>query len=259
MDTQAASLIKLFEGVKANRLEEFIKGKKVTPEEERKAEENLRKGPIITPKQIISRKPLEVPEKDKPLEELRKRLDELLNDNNQEILKRLTGNVDVESCANLGEAPAPKQKGRAGGSKVVAPKEKDKDFIGYVGEYLVFKALKKRYHHLGLSNWVSGNKQKFYPGSKGDDTLGYDFRIPVSGRNVLIEVKSHTGDQSYFELGSSELNAAQEALDTGDIYQIWVVRNLEGSLDIDHIPNPMDRENRKHFRFEVGRVYYQAE
>ena len=139
-------------------------------------------------------------------------------------------------------------------------KQKDKDFIGYVGEYLVFRAIKKRYPHIDLSNWVSGNKQKFYPGSKGDDGLGYDFRIPaVSGHNILIEVKSHTGDQAYFELGSSELDAAQGAIESGDVYRIWVVRNLEADMEIDHIPNPMDKANRKHFRFEVGRVYYQTE
>jgi hypothetical protein len=120
-------------------------------------------------------------------------------------------------------------------------------------------ALKKRYPHIGLSAWVSGNKQKFFPGGAGDDTLGYDFCIPISGKRILIEVKSHAGDQTYFELGSSEHNAAQEALDTGDTYQLWVVRNLEGSLDIDHLPNPMEKDNRKHFRFEVGRVYYQTE
>jgi hypothetical protein len=259
MNTQSGSLIKLFEGVKANSLDGFIKSEKITPEEERKGEESLTKGPIITPKQTIARRSLEVPQKDKPLDELRKRLDELLNDNNQEILKKLTDEVDVDACANLAEAPEPKHKKRAGGSKVSVPKEKDKDFIGCVGEYLVYKALKKRYPHIGLSDWVSGNKQKFYPGSKGDDTLGYDFHITVSGHNVLIEVKSHTGDQTYFELGSSELDAAQESLHSGNTYQIWVVRNLEGSMQIDHIPNPMEKANRKHFRFEVGRVYYQTE
>ena len=66
-------------------------------------------------------------------------------------------------------------------------------------------------------------------------------------------------DQSFFELGSTELDAAQQALETGENYQIWVVRNLKDNLDIDHLPNPMVRENRKHFRFEVGRVYYQTE
>jgi len=43
------------------------------------------------------------------------------------------------------------------------------------------------------------------------------------------------------------------------IQQHLYVRNLEGGPDIDHLPNPMHKENRKHFRFEVGRIYYQAE
>jgi hypothetical protein len=258
MKTQTTSLRELFEGVKADSLEEFMKAMKVSPEDERKAEENLKQGPIVTPKQTIARKSLEVPEGGKPLDDLKAKLDELLHNNNQEILKKLTGDVDIEACANLAEAPELKQKKTVRGTKVSVPKEKDKDFIGYVGEYLIFMALKKRYHHIGLANWVSGNKQKFYPGSQGNDTLGYDFGFSVSGHNFLIEVKSHTGDQTYFDLGSTELDAAQRALDTDDIYQIWVLRNLEGNMEIDRIPNPMDKKNRKHFRFEVGRIYYQT-
>jgi len=68
------------------------------------------------------------------------------------------------------------------------------EFIGYVGESFVYKALKRRYPHIGLSSWVSESKQKFYPGSKGDDRLGYDFCLEVEGRKVLIELKSHTGN-----------------------------------------------------------------
>ncbi|MFH1672840.1 MAG: DUF3883 domain-containing protein [Pseudomonadota bacterium] len=258
IDTQAASVKKLFEGTKADTLDEFIKGKKITPEEEGKAEELLTKGPVIVPKQTIARRSLEVPEKEKPLDDLREKLDVLLEENDQEILDKLAEDVNLEQCANLGDAPAPKHKKKTKGRKGPVPKEKDKEFIGYVGEYLIYRALKKRYPHIGLSEWVSGNKQKFFPGSQDDDSLGYDFCIPVSGHRILIEVKSHTGDQSYFDLGSSELDAAQEALETGDIYLVWVVRNLEGGVDIDHLPNPMHKENRKHFRFEVGRVYYQT-
>jgi len=259
LDTLTASLKKLFDGLRANTLNDFIKAKKITPEEEQKAQEHLTKSPVVVPKQTIAHKSLEVPDKEKPLDELRKKLDELLRENNHELLNKLAEDADINVCSNLGNAPEPKSRKKAKGSRVSLPKDKDKDFIGYCGEYLVYKALKKRYPHIGLSNWVSGNKQKFYLASKGDDTLGYDFCIPDSGRNLFIEIKSHTGDQSYFELGSSELGAAQEALDSGDIYQVWVVRNLEGGLDIDHLPNPMARENRKHFRFEVGRVYYQTE
>ena len=91
------------------------------------------------------------------------------------------------------------------------------------------------------------------------NSLGYNFCISVDGRKVMIEVKGHTGNQNFFELGSTELDAAQQALEVGEIYQIWVIRNMEGDLDIDRLPNPMVMENRKYFRFEVGRVYYQIE
>jgi len=258
MNSQPGPLKKQLDGMKADTVDEFAKAKKITQEEELKAEEYLTKGPITVPKQIIARKSLEVPEKAAPLDELKKKLDELLTENNQTFLEKLTKETGVEIGVNLGEAPSPKTRKKGKGPKGPAPTEKDKDFIGYVGEYLIFSALKKRYPYIGLSAWVSGNKQKFFPGSQGDDSLGYDFCFPVDGRKILLEVKSHIGDQSYFELGPSEFDAAQEALKTGEVYQIWVIRNMDGSPEIDHLPNPMHKENRKHFRFEVGRVYYQT-
>lgn len=261
INTQAVSIRRQLESVKVNTLEDFIKIKRVTAEEERVGEECLRKGPIVIPRRTIGKKSIEMPEEGKPLDELRRKLDELLGDNDKEILNKLSGDVDLAACANLGDAPSAKsprkQTGHKGHGREV--KDKDSEFIGYVGEYMIYKALKNRYPHIGLSSWVSGNKQKFYPGSKGDDKLGYDFCLSVDGHKVLIEVKSHIGDKSYFDLGSTELDAAQEALENETIYQVWVVRNLDGVLDIDHIPNPMAKENRKHFRFEIGRVYYKRE
>ncbi len=91
---------------------------------------------------------------------------------------------------------------------------------------------------------------------KGNDSLGYDFRLPMGDKNVLIEVKTHTRDQIYFDFGSSELHAAQEALESGDDYQVWVLRNLEDEIEIDRVPNPMDR--RLKYRLDIGRVYYRT-
>ena len=259
ISTQSAIVKKPIEGTKAKTLGDFIKANKITPDEEMKAEERLVKDPKAVPKQTIARNSLEIPDKDQPLDELKKKLDQLLNENNKEMLNKLTLDADIDLSANLGEKPQPWAKAKKGARKISIKRGKDTDFIGYVAEYLILRALKNRYPHIGLSEWVSGNKEKFFPWSKGDDGLGYDFCIPVDGRKVMIEVKSHTGDQSFFELGSTELDAAQQAIETGETYQIWVIRNMEGDLDIDRLPNPMVRENRKHFRFEVGRVYYQTD
>jgi len=255
--TQSTVVKKPLEGKKAGTLDDFIKASKITQAEELKAEERLVKEPKSVPKQTIARNSLEIPDKDQPLDELKKKLDQILNENNKEMLNKLTLDVDIDLTPNLGEKPQPGAKAKKGKGKISVRKGKDTEFIGYVAEYLIFRALKNRYPHIGLSEWVSRNKEKFFPGSKGNDSVGYDFCIPVDGRKIMIEVKSHTSDQSYFELGSTELDAAQQALETGEAYQIWVIRSMEGDLDIDHLPNPMDRENRKYFRFEVGRVYYQ--
>jgi hypothetical protein len=257
--TQSVVVKKPFKGTKAKTLDDFIKANKITPDEELKAEERLGKEPKSVPKQTIARNSLEIPDKDQSLDELKKKLDQILYESDKKMLNKLTLDVSIDLTANLGEKPQPRMKAKKRKRKIFTGKGKDTEFIGYVAEYLIFQALKNCYPHIGLSEWMSGNKEKFFPGSKGDDSLGYDFCIPVDGRKIMIEVKSHTGDQSYFELGSTQLDAAQRVLETGETYQIWVIRNMEGDLEIDHLPNPMVRENRKHFRFEVGRVYYQTE
>lgn len=259
IETQSAVVKKPIQGTKCRTLDDFIKINKITQVEEFKAEERLLKEPKFPPKQKIARHSIEIPEKDQPLDALKKKLDQILNENNKDMLNKITMTANIDLTANLGEKPEPKSKSKKRKGKIFARNSKDTEFIGYVAEYFIFRALKNHYPHIGLAEWVSGNKEKFFPGSKGDDSLGYDFCMPLDGRKIMIEVKSHSGDQSYFDLGSTELEAAQEALETGETYQIWVVRNMEGDLDIDHLPNPMIRENRKHFRFEVGRVYYQAE
>ena len=256
--TQSAVVKKLLEGTKAINLDDFVKANKVSQTEELKAKEQLIKEQKSTPRQTIARNSLEIPEKDESIKVLKEKLDQILKENNENLLNKLSSNANIELTANLGEKPKPRAKTHKGKRRNAVKKSKDTEFIGYVAEYLLFCALKKRYPHIGLSEWVSGNKERFFPGSKGDDSLGYDFCLPVGGRKIMIEVKSHTGDQSYFDLGSTELDAAQVALETGETYQIWVIRKLEGDLDIDHLPNPMIRENRKHFRFEVGRIYYQT-
>ena len=259
INTQSTSVKKLLEGTKAKTLNDFIKIKKITPDEGLKAEDWLMRQPKALRKQTIARTSFEIPEKDQPLDQLREELDQLLSLNNNEMLNRLARDANIDLTANLGEKPQPRSKAKGETRKISAKKAKDTDFIGYIGEYLIFRALKNRYPHIGLAEWVSGNKERFFPGSKGDDSLGYDFCIPVDGRKVMIEVKSHAGNQTFFELGPTELDAAQQALEKGEIYQIWVIRNMDGNLDIDRLPNPMARENRKHFRFEIGRVYYHIE
>lgn len=249
---------KILDSIQAATVEEFISANNISTKEQAEAETRLRREQPVQ-KEMIAKKTVEIPEKDKPLDDLRKNLDGLLSENNQELLKMLSANVDVSLFTTLGAAPAPRSKPKPLTKKSIVRKSKEPEFTGFVGEYLIFRALKRRYTHIGLSDWVSGNKQRFFPGSTGNDDLGYDFSISVDGRRSLIEVKTHKGDQPYFELGSSEVIAAQDAIRTGEVYQVWVIRNLQSSIEIDRIPNPMAFENRRHLRLEVGRVYYRTQ
>jgi len=259
VNDREAQVRDFFKGSKANTLDDFVRSKNITSEEEQKAARLLKEGIASTPRQKIAKRPLEVPQEGESLDSLRGKLEEILNENNQELLRNMAEDVDINAFTNLDYAPARGTGKKPGGRRPSKKKKRNTDFLGYVGEYLIYRALKQRYPHISLSAWVSENKERFYPGSKGNDNLGYDFRFLVDGLDVLIEIKSHTGDQSFFELGTTQLNAAQEALSSEKVFRIWVVRNIDGVMEIDRLPNPMDRKNSKHFRFEIGRVYYNPE
>ena len=246
----------LIEGKRARTIDELIRSSRITEAEKEEAKERLASVPKVIPKQKVAGKSLEIPEQEENLYNLRNQLEALLGEDSQRLLNELSKVADITNLHDLDDVPAPQSRRRTGRGTSTPTNRNNRNFVGYVGEFLVYKALKKRYPFMKLSNWVSENKLRFYRGMKGNDSLGYDFRLPMGDKNVLIEVKTHTRDQIYFDFGSSELHAAQEALESGDDYQVWVLRNLEDEIEIDRVPNPMDR--RQKYRLDIGRVYYRT-
>ena len=91
-------------------MDPFIKTNKITQAEELKAEERLVKEPKSVSKQTIARNSLEIPEKDQPLDELKKKVDKMLNENNKDMLNKLTLNANIDLTANLSKKPKPSKR-----------------------------------------------------------------------------------------------------------------------------------------------------
>lgn len=89
--------------------------------------------------------------------------------------------------------------------------DEQKMAVGLMGELWAREWLRLR-HHLDVvdeSIWVSGYRDTVLHTSGGSDGLGYDFIVATKSRTYYYEVKASTGDPLRFEMGPTEIGAAQ--------------------------------------------------
>ncbi len=104
---------------------------------------------------------------------------------------------------------------------------------------------------------MSANRRNVFPGAPGDDTLGYDFSVGTGRHPLLFEVKATQGDGGDFELGPSEVKAAQRYCGS-DRWRILAVTNVldPAALRVDVLPNPYGPRGRGRYREEGGALRF---
>ncbi len=138
---------------------------------------------------------------------------------------------------------------RFGRGSYTAPRPETLQTIGLAGEVAVGEWLR---HHFGIppeDSWVSGNRNLLLNDGKGDDSLGYDFRITRPDRTRLFEVKAATDDHTEFIVGETEVRRAQN-LQPDEEYTIIFVTHV---LDSTHrriipLPNPLAPGGLNHYQ-----------
>ncbi|WP_106399955.1 sacsin N-terminal ATP-binding-like domain-containing protein [Actinocorallia populi] len=120
-----------------------------------------------------------------------------------------------------------------------------RDAIGFIGEWFAFQWLQRHYKGVDESCWVSVNRRKVFPGMPGDDSLGYDFEVIGGARSIMFEVKATQGSGGRFELGESEVRAAQRSAGS-DRWRLLVVTDVldPEQLKVLMLPNPFSKEGR---------------
>ena len=108
--------------------------------------------------------------------------------------------------------------GSSGGSNRGAPKlaesgmsDEQKLAVGLIGELWAREWLRRR-HRLEIVDeniWVSRYRDAVLNTSGGSDSCGYDFIVATKSRTYYYEVKASTGDPLRFEMGPTEIVAAQ--------------------------------------------------
>jgi hypothetical protein len=164
------------------------------------------------------------------------------------------------------EGPRGGRKGGGGPAKsarrIDQPPEPIRCAMGIASEYLAREYLMQR-HPSEMTDrcWVSENRGFFCSdGEKGNDSLGYDFRVVTARNEWLYEVKSALDEGGEFELTARELEVAgSAALDRKRRYRILYVPFV---FDPDRwrvltLQNPVGEATRNRFKvIRTGSVRY---
>ncbi|AJC59468.1 DUF3883 domain-containing protein [Streptomyces sp. 769] len=160
--------------------------------------------------------------------------------------------------ARLGAASGHARGGRYGGRADSRLTAAQREAIGYVGEWYAYHWLCAHYPDgMDETSWVSTNRRKAFPGPSGDDGLGFDFRVGSGRRPYMFEVKATQGDGGRFELGESEVRAAQQHAGN-DRWRLLVVTHAltPSRADIHMLPNPYGKRGRGRYREEGGALRF---
>lgn len=89
--------------------------------------------------------------------------------------------------------------------------DEQKVAVGLIGELWAREWLRRRHdlESLGENVWVSGYRDAVLNTVGGSDHLGYDFMVATKSLTYYYEVKASMGDPRRFEMGPTEIYAAQ--------------------------------------------------
>ena len=149
--------------------------------------------------------------------------------------------------------------GRGGKGSHLRPSPELRELVGIVGEIHAYRFLRKEFGNnvVPPDAWVSEIRLKVLPLVTGEpdntsDGHGFDFRFSHHGRRWHVEVKATMSDESHFDLGISEIEAATRFArkrKRGGRWRILRVRNaLSVQPEFDWLPNPFEEGFKENFR-----------
>jgi len=170
----------------------------------------------------------------------------------------LNTSAEPSRLADIG--PAPTANSTPGGDRqrwtaaaVTTPPETLR-LIGLTGEIVAGEWLRQQYGIPPEESWVSGYRNDLLGDNRGDDSLGYDFKIVTSDRVRLLEVKATVGEHPEFTLGETEVRRAQNLAPDEEYIILFVTHVLDtNQRRITVLPNPLDHGGLNHYHV-IGRA-----
>ncbi len=160
--------------------------------------------------------------------------------------------------------------GGGGGSgkgtvQVPRPSAGYRELVGIVGEIHAYHYLHKEFGAQARDAWVSEIRRKVLEPVSGEpdnvsDGHGFDFQFTHKGEKMHVEVKATSGDDSQFELGISEINAATRLARRGKWRILRVRFALSAQPEFYWLPNPFEDKYRDYYSLHKGgmRVSYRV-
>ena len=147
------------------------------------------------------------------------------------------------------------------GDRRLSPEEAE--VVGIIGEMHAYRYLQKEFGRRSVraGAWVSESRLKVQPLVEGErdeisDGHGFDFRFTHQDIRWHVEVKATKGDDTSFDLGISEINAATRIARWRGNTRRWRILRVRSALSaepvIDWLPNPFEEGFQKHYRLHRG-------
>ncbi|NKY08832.1 sacsin N-terminal ATP-binding-like domain-containing protein [Cellulomonas hominis] len=168
------------------------------------------------------------------------------------------------TLASLNELSERPFKGRRGPSKPVrasSPPPERIQNIGLAGELFAAHWIEANFGLPREETWRSGYRDDILGGALGNDSLGYDFSVPMGEVTYLIEVKASAGGDTIFSLPDVEIECALNHAPHEQFTILFVANVLTDELrTFSWLPNPLGsharlfrREGRQMtFRFDLA-------
>lgn len=173
--------------------------------------------------------------------------------------------VASPTLAELSELPARQPRDRSGSKnppvRASSPPPEKIQNIGLAGELFAAHWIETKFGLAREETWRSGYRNDILGGRDGDDSLGYDFSVPMGDVTHLIEVKATTGTDTIFSLPEVEIACALGLKPHEDYTILFIANVLDDALrTFTWLPNPLGsqarlfrREGREmKFRFDVA-------
>jgi hypothetical protein len=133
--------------------------------------------------------------------------------------------------------------------------DEQRNLLGFAGELAAYRYLKRTVPGFADHHWVSSLGRRYLGLSPGDDSEGADFYLPRARVPLFFEVKAHSGDPGFVDLGRTEVaRAAEFANDRRGRWRILYVANVQfpDLLTLYELDNPFSASARRFFKEARG-------
>jgi hypothetical protein len=179
------------------------------------------------------------------------------NSLSESFLKKRPRFAALNKVAPSGERTRTSVRSKAGSTAVRSMTEPQRAAIGLIGEVVALEWLKGQYPSATEDSWKSTYRDFILGGSQGDDSLGYDFEVPVGRTSYFFEVKATIGESPEIELGESQVVTARNQRRSERYRILFVPHVLDAERRTVHVlPNPFSDRGQESYRLMGSGLRY---